>query len=397
MKNAKSKSINLAIELEPMLAALILFVSAGPYFSWGVLASPVFILLKLVFVFICYKNRELSKRDGAFFVFWGMIVFYSFLLAIFHDRANIIGLINQLTYIFYFFILFTNVTFCKKVFNYFFTVFAIILGLSLTVWLFSSTFHISPLRSVSFMQSGELRTYEIYPFLVKEVGFNLRFYGPFDEPGSIGTIGGLLLCITRFSLKDWKTWIILVAGILSFSLFFYVLIIVYALIYSVVVKKSIIPALLICVGIIVFYNKTKDDEVFYLLIWNRLEWNDEGGTINGDSRMTADGTAYYERIKGTPEFLFGVNNYDLFWRAAAGSSSYKVVIMSDGLIFFALYVLFFIVYARRKIGSFSLWLLFCFIFLANTYQRPDIYGILMMFLYSVLARQEVIICVSNNK
>ena len=50
-----------------------------------------------------------------------------------------------------------------------------------------------------------------------------RLCSVFPEPGVVGTVSALLLTVTRFEIKNWKGVTLLVSGLLSFSLAFYVL------------------------------------------------------------------------------------------------------------------------------------------------------------------------------
>ncbi|MDE5833987.1 MAG: hypothetical protein K2H26_00545, partial [Ruminococcus sp.] len=76
--------------------------------------------------------------------------------------------------------------------------------------------------------------YDKYPFLVMCRSYGLyqpRFEGYFDEPGIVGTICAVLLTTKKFDLKDKYTWSILFAGLLSLSLFFYVIMLIYIILY----------------------------------------------------------------------------------------------------------------------------------------------------------------------
>jgi len=382
---------NKNIKRDAFIASVILLVSAGPYFFWWLLSSPVFTLLKLLFVFICYKHSSIQKSDKGLIALFSFGAFWSVLIALIHGDANLFGLISQLSYVFFFYIFFTERQFAEKVFSYFLAIYVFIILFSVASWALASIGVLSPVRSMSFMQSGEKRTYDIYPFLVKEVGYDIRFYGPFDEPGSIGTISGLLLCITRFSFKKWQTWVLLISGVISLSLFFFVLVTIGLIWYILFVKRNLVVAGLICALLAVFYIKTSDDPILYTYMWSRLEWNDDSSSFNGDKRMTEEGDMYLRQIRGTSEYFLGVNNVEKFWQLAEGSSSYKVVIATQGLIFFILYVLYFLLFAWRKKTSFLAFALFCLVFLSNIYQRPAIYNILIMFLCSELAQIELAI------
>ena len=54
-----------------------------------------------------------------------------------------------------------------------------------------------------------------------------RLLGPYDEPGVIGTLAALILSADNFRLNSKSNLILIIAGILSFSLTFYILTVLY--------------------------------------------------------------------------------------------------------------------------------------------------------------------------
>ena len=56
------------------------------------------------------------------------------------------------------------------------------------------------------------------------------------------------------------------------------------------------------------------------------------------------------------------------------------------MIFLILYLLFFVILAKKHKTNNKAFILFILVLVANTYQRPDIYSIVMIFIYSYFAR-----------
>lgn len=125
-------------------------------------------------------------------------------------------------------------------------------------------------------------------------------------------------------------------------------------------------------------------------MWSRFEWNATEGKFAGDNRMTEDGERYIEKIKGTHEYYFGVDNISEFWKAAGESSSYKNIIAMYGIIFFVLYCAFFVKLGKDNCNTRSSFVLYLLLFSVNMYQRVDLYSLPIMFLYSYLARRDSI-------
>ena len=74
-------------------------------------------------------------------------------------------------------------------------------------------------------------------------GTIFRLCGPFDEPGTVGTIAGLMIAAFGFRLSDWRVATAFVAGLFSFSLAFAVLATVGLLASSVVTRRAALLAL----------------------------------------------------------------------------------------------------------------------------------------------------------
>ena len=136
---------------------------------------------------------------------------------------------------------------------------------------------------------------------------------------------------------------------------------------------------------VLFYQKTKDDPVFYATIWERAEWDPDTKEFKGDNRSNKDANAIFESKKGTSEYYWGLDNAGLYNSYAKGSCTYKNVIATYGFVFFALYCTFFILLAcNRDANKFSLFL-YNMVLFANLYQRPSIYAPQIIFLFIVFA------------
>jgi hypothetical protein len=125
-----------------------------------------------------------------------------------------------------------------------------------------------------------------------------------------------------------------------------------------------------------------------MVIWDRFEWDDDEYRFSGDNRMEESGEYAFEKIKGTADYWWGLseNKKKWFLGNAEGSSSYKMIVATKGMVFFTLYVFFFLLlgwfYKCSKVEYLVYvgLLFFCF------YQRTNIYSIPYMFLYAYLAR-----------
>lgn len=390
------------------IAAIMLFLFIPPYFMWGIMSSNYLsIPLTLLLCVLFYKNkRRFSKTDKKLILLFAITLLYYTINGLIHG-ANIMGGIARLLVLPYIAVPFAKESFSKQVYNNFLSILSIVLSISLLSYILFLTGAISAIGVITHQEGDVLETFDVYPLLVVQRGFDfLRFYGPFAEPGEVGTLSAILLCVQRFGFKDKRIIPIFISGLLSFSLFFYVLVIVYGCIYFLTVRKNYFVIILFAALISGFYIATKDDPILYTLIWERIEWDDEKQQFKGDSRKSEWVDDYYDKFKKTPQYWTGSSKEQVarFWDYVESTSSYKVVVVTDGIIFVVLYLLFFIIYAFHYRRSNKEFLLFLFVLLANFYQRPNVYNILYLFLYTYLASSAISIDVeqralkqSNNK
>ena len=241
-------------------------------------------------------------------------------------------------------------------------------------------------------KTGIYGTYWVYPLCVSQ-GLDIRFYGPFDEPGVVGTVSALLLFCNRGTLRSFKSIVLLLTGMFSLSLFFYIIVIVYYLLFGVSKlnrSKSIVVALSLFAG---FYFLTRNNDTMRSVLWDRFLWDSSIGAIAGEDRMRGNDDVF-DRIRGTSEYWYGVKDKDAYLSQVEGSSSYKNVIALNGMFFFILYILFFISYGLiHKTNNVS-FVVYLIVFFATIYQRPGLFSFVWFFLFTYMARLDKI---SNTK
>ena len=379
------------MDKDALFTACLLFVLSGSYFFWWITTNTVLkIIIKLLLCFLFFKNtKKITSSDRWAITLYCSALILQVFLAIIHNNANFFGVIDMLTNFAMIPILLAGVAFSERVYEYFRNIFSFVFALSLIAVLF---YMIGMLPVIGELTSGQGRTYTIYPFLVKENMTYLfpRFCSVFDEPGAVGTYSAIFLCVNRFNLKDWKNIVFLLAGLISMSMFFYILIVLYLLYFLIINKRKYLSAILLCVAISSFYYVTKDDPYLYGVMWSRFEWDEDEGKFIGDNRMVGDADYYFEHsIKGTPAYWWGTDDIKEFWDYSEGSSSYKVVVASNGMVFLMLYLLVFIVLAYGNKHNTSGFLLFVLLLLLITYQRPNMYYPVWIFLYTYYTRNQL--------
>jgi hypothetical protein len=203
-----------------------------------------------------------------------------------------------------------------------------------------------------------------------------RFCGIFDEAGVVGTTSGLILAATGISKKNIKSIIILLAGLISFSLAFYVILLI-ILISSFNIKYIVFTGIL-GLGVVYFAGDS-----FNNFIANRLEI--KNGQLQGDNRTDESFDEYFQIFlaQGGKDLIFGKGpgSFQKIKEDDWSPSSYKTVVINYGIIGIALMISFYILSTLIINNSYKGWLL-TLIFILSAYQRPDLtsYSIIVLYL-----------------
>lgn len=364
MKIKKSR-----INFTALLIAVLLFVVLQPYFIWHI--SP---MLKL-FLLASPSLLLVNKIEYRYFFIFFLILLFGVLV----QRLSVIYSIYLLSFVF---VPFTKKTFAATIYRYFKTIIASIFLFSLIQWLlfwigigFPSIF-LEPLTEMKQYDYTAYLPFLVVPNLLIE---SFRFLSVFDEPGVVGTISLLLLYIEGYQLKNFENLIILIAGICSFS-FFFILGSLLFLFVKLIFRRPVILFIIIPL-MLSFYTLTKDNEVLYDLVYSRMEWDKSSGSFSGDNRATDNFKQYYNSIKGTSGYYFGVGEKALAYHNDGGYG-YRNVVLRYGFIFCALYVIFFLFYAKKNNLSRQNFCFFAIMFLATLYQRPNMLDAAYLFLFT---------------
>ncbi|PIQ13023.1 MAG: hypothetical protein COW70_06890 [Hydrogenophilales bacterium CG18_big_fil_WC_8_21_14_2_50_58_12] len=199
--------------------------------------------------------------------------------------------------------------------------------------------------------------------------FLYRMSAWFEEPGNVGTIGALLLAATGFKM-DWKGKVLLVGGVLSFSLAFFVIVILYT-----AIKKP--KAFLYLMGVLIFTIwYFQDNEFVSSKLIDRISISDQG--VSGDNRTVAAFDKEFKEFSETPGVWFGHDEEQQTSQLEYFSSSWKNIVWDYGIVglvmLISIFVLVFLHELRESPGKRFLrmkqLLPFLLVFLLNIYQRP---------------------------
>lgn len=370
--------------LSVIISAAILLYLSQPYYFWSPTLQSLYVRIFLVFIlggFVYVNRKKFENIDSLlllFFLFTGVLYWVT-------SGNNIYYFVAYLPVVL---IPFANKDYFRTVFDMFLKIYCALISLALVSWVLAMIGAIGPYKTIPPLNDLKLGSYYVFPFMVSEHNPVQRFFGMYDEPGVVGTISALMLCINNFDIKKKTTWILLVSGLCSQSLFFYVIFVIYALGYSMTVSKRIGTKILwvavIGLGVLAVTRIPALQES----IGERLEWDDSRGGFVGDNRIdprTVD--LYLSQMQGNSSLWWGIKDKSSFWEETAGASSIWMFIIVNGVVFISLYVLFFLGYSISRSKNVWTVLLFMCVFIGTIYQRPSIFNALYVFLFCCLASQ----------
>lgn len=205
-----------------------------------------------------------------------------------------------------------------------------------------------------------------------------RFHGPFDEPGVVGTVSALALAAQRFSLRRHSNKIIFIAGLVSFSLAFYLMAFVYLLLrYH---RNIPIVLSLFASAFVLFYASIHNDLISTKIADRVLALTDP--STFGKSRASEEfDTAFDEWSRSSLSVIaFGSNRAD-----ETGSSTWKLIPFRSGLlgsfILIAIFLLLAMIRLHPPVVTPHI-LAFLLVFSLSVYQRPDILAPTFLLIFS---------------
>ena len=191
-----------------------------------------------------------------------------------------------------------------------------------------------------------------------------RLCGIFNEPGALGTICALLFIITFEKTKLWEKILLLLTGLLTYSVAFFVLTFGFLIVYLCVKDSRYI---VLAIGLVILFLKIptidwKNDALNGLA--SRLIISGNG--LSGNNRLTDSYKASYEAMKKTSYILCG---YGKGFDFSEGSLSYVKYIVQFGYIGFGIMMIQWLGMTVVNIKS-KMQYVYVLFFFASLYQRP---------------------------
>lgn len=382
------------IDWTSLSIALVLFVLTRPYFFWGLLSNTY---IKLGFntiigVLLYRQLKKLTSADIKLILLYELTFLLFIILQLIHG-SNVFGIIGDLPICLFVCACLMNQNSMQKVGDYLFNIVIVISSIGFVFFILSILgFSMPSLGTID--HYAQERSYTIYPlYLIEDRNYTglFRFCGVYDEAGVLGTIFPFFYVVKKGNYKDWRVWACLIIGIFTFSMFFYSVLLIYWVVqlFSLKTKKITIVFSFILFG--GFFVLTKNNPEMRIIIWDRFEWDSQTNTFVGDNRMNESAEMAYRKLQGTSDYWWGLSrsNRGFFLSYYEGSASYKGVVAYNGMVFFALYVLFFAMLGWKYKSSNIDYILYLLIVALCLYQRTNIYGVAYMFIYGLIARSKL--------
>ena len=387
--NKKQISDSHRFDIRAFLAAVILILMTPPVFVWGLFAESYsfrFALSLLYLLCICGGYAPISQKRGIPLYLTLILLFFYF-----RGEFNLFSAISTIILSSSFLL---SPSFINKIAQFFFKVLSIILIPSIIQFVLVEFYNISfPHKTIPPLNELKVYGYDVYTFYTMDIdpmAIFPRFCSYFDEPGVVGSFCAIALCCNNFNLKNKYNIPIFIAGLLSFSLFFYLVAIIYMLFFFklseskeqvsqcgksrinnkriLFLGKFFIVFLLIALFFIIYYL---DNEMLNTLIIDRLQFDEERG-FSGNRRDISVFKDWYEKFRFSSDYWFGLGK-GASLKLNEGGASYKNIIVDYGFIGFFMYLFLFILYALISYGKDKRsFYIFCFIFFSMVYQRPFI-------------------------
>lgn len=319
--------------------AFLLFLMSTPVFIWN--TPQVINYIYILFFILSIKHLFITEKRslGQILVFISYIyIIIRFILVL---KGSFLGGMFLVLSIIPF--LFLNPKKANDIFEKYVLIFAITILPSVIQYIFVMILGVNfPYHEIasSPWNPRDFNFLRFYFFvqepLVRMEFFIPRFHGYYDEPGVVGTIAIVLLYINKFNLKKWTNLIIFIAGILSFSFFFFLSSILYFLLFTNnKVRLRIIASLMF------LFFLTFNIEMFQFYFYDKLILFSDSGI---DMRMNDSFSILYNSLD-LIDYLFGVP----LGIEVPFSTLYKFLIVIIGVIPLIMFLISIVIYYRQKV------------------------------------------------
>lgn len=364
--------------LSLLLASLLIF-SNPPWFIWGINYYLIFFVIILITTLIILNKKSVDKNFySALPIILLSIIYFIFIKSLGEFRFSTV-----LFFVIYCAIFFIDEEHKKNGFRLFVDILSILIFISLSLWLIHNfIFKIPYSLPLSYDQTlgkGEGMVFWNYIFFIQPELDYFRFYSVFDEPGVLGLLCTVVLFANKYNFRAKKNIVILMGGIFTFSLAFYILTF-FGYIFQVLIQrkfKSLLSVLILSIGLTPFLFSI---DAFKLSIIDR------GGNFS-QSLFERNGILldqFYENFIHTSKIYYG-ESLDFLSKnpQLKEGQSYKFFFLEYGIIGFVfLILLYLLLIDTKRLNLYVIFLLI--IFIVSFIQRPFMFTPWQIALFSMV-------------
>ena len=326
------------------------------------------------------KQKKISKKNLILF----LIPAFYFLVTLLHTYGGFHGHGTIPFMILGCFALF-NDELKLKIFKLFFTFVLIQCVFSLILW-FAYQWGIGiGFSEVNYYSENQLgaRYVKWGIFAIFKGGTNLRLCGIFNEPGALGTLCAFLFIATYSASKLWQKALLLITGMCTYSLAFYILIFMFVACY--VLKKSIFNLTWLILLPLLFLQLPNIDFGSERInrFTQRFEISEEKG-LEGNNRSSELYDYEFSKLVQNAQIIYGYGvGYPVVTFDTHGTSSYKRYIVDLGFIGFTIFSILWLWGTFLQTKGNKNCLILLLLFFLSVYQRPraltNLYGYILLF------------------
>lgn len=377
----------------PLIIVINAILLMKPYFVWETYShfmdymSNIVICMGIAIQILFFKRKTIARKSFCLII---LLIMYYLYMFINHYQMNLI-LYIKIGLIFFQ----IGLLVClsaekrKKAYRLFVIFFACSLVLPIIIWSLIELkielpyYELQSEATGKYMEGYYYKQYYGAVFLDNYIRPNslYRLCGIFDEPGVVGTTAGMILAAENGNLRKKSNLIIMIGGILAFSLafvgllssFYFIKILKNSFKRIQRKKQMILTMLILLLGLSAMPYVAKLDYVRSYVI-NKIQRS----ILSKDPRNTIGFQENYKEFLKSGSFhryLFG-HGYaaTALTPSMSGSNSYKIQIYDLGIIgFFSLYWIIFYAAIKEKNKKEFAVKVFFIVFCISTYQRISVF------------------------
>ena len=362
-------------KLLPLLFAILAFIYQSPYFLWN---QPPYLYRFVLFITLIVSFLNLLKNIDSKAIIVAFCFFFSWFVRQYSSNGLEFWFSSEILLIIVF--LLSAKAIQRDSFQLFINIYTLVMVPSILMYVlifFGFDLHwtylepLNPLKTQLGLFYREyfgmvILSHQIFPIGLGEV---FRLSGVYDEPGVVGTVSVILLTATNFSTRKWQGKVLLISGLLSFSLAFYL---ISAMFFCLKKPFYLLVSISLFIVFVVFAPSSflENDFVERYFIGRVITAVTDFDSAN--NREAIDFKLRFKNFLDSENLLFGVGRASGF-QEKGGSASYKVSFFMYGvfgvLSIFIYYLSFVLVQIEKSSDLFLLapFLICC---LASLAQRP---------------------------